>query len=476
MSVLDRIVDDTRDEVKRRRKEVPLKKLEKQLEGRAEGFRPFSEALTRPGVSLIAEHKRRSPSAGKIRKGSKVADVVQGLRARRRGGAVDPDRAVPLRRLARRPARGARATRRCPSCARTSSSTPYQLYEAAAAGADAILLIVAALERQGPREAAARGRGARPRRARRGPRRARARAGARGRGRRARDQQPRPVGLQRRHRAHLRAAGRRPRGQDRRLGVRLLDARAARRARARRRRRRADRRDADARARTSRRPCASSPAAACCRDQGQGLRHHPARGRRAGDRARRVGARVHPLAAVQAPRRPRRGRGHHARRCGARSRPSGCSSTSRSTRSPTRRRPRPQHVQLHGDEGPSFCTAVAQRTGAKVIKAVRIGHAADLRDLERFHTDFHLLDTAKAGLYGGTGKTWDWGLVAQPARSKIPRDPLGRADQRERRRRDRRRAAVGRRRRLRRRGLAGHQGPREARGVLRRAVAAAHVT
>ena len=77
------------------------------------------------------------------------------------------------------------------------------------------------------------------------------------------------------------------------------------------------------------------------------------------------------------------------------------------------------HVQLHGDEGPSFCSAVAQRTGAKVIKAVRIGHAADLRDLERFHTDFHLLDTSEAGLYGGTGKTWDWKLVAN-RRNKIP--------------------------------------------------------
>ena len=55
------------------------------------------------------------------------------------------------------------------------------------------------------------------------------------------------------------------------------------------------------------------------------------------------------------------------------------------------------HVQLHGDEGPSFCQAVAQRTGAKVIKAARIGDAADLQDLDRFHTDFHLLDTAVEG-------------------------------------------------------------------------------
>jgi phosphoribosylanthranilate isomerase len=77
------------------------------------------------------------------------------------------------------------------------------------------------------------------------------------------------------------------------------------------------------------------------------------------------------------------------------------------------------HVQLHGDEGPSFCSAVAQRTGAKVIKAARIGHASDLRDLDRFHTDYHLLDTAKTGQYGGTGATWDWSLV-RGRRNKIP--------------------------------------------------------
>ena len=77
------------------------------------------------------------------------------------------------------------------------------------------------------------------------------------------------------------------------------------------------------------------------------------------------------------------------------------------------------HVQLHGDEGPTFCTAVKQRTGAKVIKAVRIGHAADLQDAARFRTDFHLLDTSQAGLYGGTGKTWDWALVKN-WRSKVP--------------------------------------------------------
>jgi len=77
------------------------------------------------------------------------------------------------------------------------------------------------------------------------------------------------------------------------------------------------------------------------------------------------------------------------------------------------------YVQLHGDEGPSFCAAVAQRTGAKVIKAMRIAHASDLRELDRYHTDLHLLDTAVKGLRGGSGQSWDWTLAAQ-RRSKIP--------------------------------------------------------
>jgi len=74
-------------------------------------------------------------------------------------------------------------------------------------------------------------------------------------------------------------------------------------------------------------------------------------------------------------------------------------------------------VQLHGDEGPAFCAEVARRTGAKVIKAVRIASAADFQDVERYHTDFHLLDTAARGLRGGSGRTWDWALAARRRRN-----------------------------------------------------------
>jgi len=68
-------------------------------------------------------------------------------------------------------------------------------------------------------------------------------------------------------------------------------------------------------------------------------------------------------------------------------------------------------VQLHGDEGPSYCSEVARRTGAKIVKAARVRGGADINALEAFHTDYHLLDAHQPGKYGGTGSTFDWELV-----------------------------------------------------------------
>jgi phosphoribosylanthranilate isomerase len=81
-------------------------------------------------------------------------------------------------------------------------------------------------------------------------------------------------------------------------------------------------------------------------------------------------------------------------------------------------------LQFNGDEGPAFCAEAARRTGTRVIKAVQVAGPGDVRDVERFHVDFHLLDArAKArerqGLRGGTGETFDWALVAA-RRSKVP--------------------------------------------------------
>jgi phosphoribosylanthranilate isomerase len=81
-------------------------------------------------------------------------------------------------------------------------------------------------------------------------------------------------------------------------------------------------------------------------------------------------------------------------------------------------------MQLHGDEGPAFCAEARRRTGLRVIKAAQVAGSGDVRDLERYHVDFHLLDayakaSARQGMRGGTGETFDWDLVAE-RRSKVP--------------------------------------------------------
>jgi phosphoribosylanthranilate isomerase len=74
-------------------------------------------------------------------------------------------------------------------------------------------------------------------------------------------------------------------------------------------------------------------------------------------------------------------------------------------------------LQLHGEEGPAFCAEARRRTGARVIKAIQVAGAGDVRELERYHVDFHLADAhartpAKQSMRGGTGETFDWSLLA----------------------------------------------------------------
>jgi phosphoribosylanthranilate isomerase len=76
-------------------------------------------------------------------------------------------------------------------------------------------------------------------------------------------------------------------------------------------------------------------------------------------------------------------------------------------------------LQFHGEEGPSFCVEARRRTGAKVIKAMRVSSGADVRAAEAFRTDFHLFDAYWHGLHGGSGRSFDWDLVAK-RRSKVP--------------------------------------------------------
>jgi len=76
-------------------------------------------------------------------------------------------------------------------------------------------------------------------------------------------------------------------------------------------------------------------------------------------------------------------------------------------------------VQLNGEEGPAFCGEVVRKTGVKVIKAIHVASAADIHAAEAFRTDFHLFDRRGDGLWGGTGESFDWGLLRE-RRSEVP--------------------------------------------------------
>ncbi len=76
-------------------------------------------------------------------------------------------------------------------------------------------------------------------------------------------------------------------------------------------------------------------------------------------------------------------------------------------------------VQLNGEEGPAFCGEVARKTGVKVVKAIHVASAADIHAAEAFRTDFHLFDRRGKGLWGGTGESFDWSLLAE-RRSEVP--------------------------------------------------------
>ncbi|HEY7121335.1 MAG TPA: indole-3-glycerol phosphate synthase TrpC [Solirubrobacterales bacterium] len=142
--MIEELVEAARAGVEQRRAQVPLEDLEARLAERPEQ-RPFGEALVRPGLSVIAEFKRRSPSAGQIRDGVSPAEIAQAYEA---GGAaalsVLTDEAHFGGSLADLEA--ARAACELPVLQKDFVVDRYQLYEAAASGADAVLLIVAALD------------------------------------------------------------------------------------------------------------------------------------------------------------------------------------------------------------------------------------------------------------------------------------------------------------------------------------------
>lgn len=144
MSALEAIVAATRQALQHRRARLPLAALARQQTADPARGRRFEAALRADGLSLIAEHKRRSPSAGVIREDLELAQVI---------GAYERAGAAALSVLTEEQSfggsledlRSARALSALPILRKDFTVDAYQLYEALVAGADAVLLIVAAL-------------------------------------------------------------------------------------------------------------------------------------------------------------------------------------------------------------------------------------------------------------------------------------------------------------------------------------------
>jgi indole-3-glycerol phosphate synthase len=141
--ILTKILAETRRTVAEARQRRPVEDLEREA-ATASPPRGFAAALRGPDITCIAEIKRRSPSAGWIKEGAdaaQIARVYEGAGAAALsvltdgpffGGSLDDLRA-------------ARAAVRLPVLRKDFIVDRYQVVEARAAGADAILLIVAAL-------------------------------------------------------------------------------------------------------------------------------------------------------------------------------------------------------------------------------------------------------------------------------------------------------------------------------------------
>jgi indole-3-glycerol phosphate synthase len=159
-SVLERIVASKRDEVGRRRRRASRAALEAEIAGLAppRDFRAaLVERIQRGEPAVIAEFKRASPSAGWIRRDADAAAVARGYET---GGAACLSVLTDAEYFGGSDddLRAARAACRLPVLRKDFIVDAWQVFETRALGADAMLLIVSALDDQRLREFSALGR------------------------------------------------------------------------------------------------------------------------------------------------------------------------------------------------------------------------------------------------------------------------------------------------------------------------------
>ena len=68
-------------------------------------------------------------------------------------------------------------------------------------------------------------------------------------------------------------------------------------------------------------------------------------------------------------------------------------------------------VQLHGDESAEYIQRLKEKVEVPVIKALRVRDRQQIRKGAELPCDYLLLDTYTKGMYGGSGKTFDWHLI-----------------------------------------------------------------
>jgi indole-3-glycerol phosphate synthase len=143
-SILGRIVEMRRDSIAHRKRVLPEVALKIAVEKKAPAVRDFAGALSRPGVNVIAELKKASPSRGVIREEYAPAALAASVAA---GGAaalsVLTEEDFFHGSLA--DLKEARRVVEIPILRKDFIIDPWQVWEARAAGADSFLLIAAIL-------------------------------------------------------------------------------------------------------------------------------------------------------------------------------------------------------------------------------------------------------------------------------------------------------------------------------------------
>ena len=149
MNILDRIVAHKREEVAARAKRVPLSELRDKA--RCAPFADFAAAMRSPGVSPIAEIKRRSPSKGTLCASINVAALA---REYQQHGAAALSVLTDSEFFGGSDEDLQTARKACgvPILRKDFTIDAYQIHEARAIGASAILLIVRILSDEQLRE------------------------------------------------------------------------------------------------------------------------------------------------------------------------------------------------------------------------------------------------------------------------------------------------------------------------------------